>query len=79
MKAEEDGDQLPDWHHKVCSLVNMRVTESQKKEGDGEAGGKTNEEVEEAIGSATNKLIRRRLDSIEGGTWPCPYCDKVQN
>lgn len=69
--AEVDQSLLPDWHMKVTSLVDIRISKS------GEKKTLTDEEVEEKIQAETRKLALRRVKIIDGDKWACNYCYKV--
>lgn len=65
-------ESIPDWSHKVSSLVEMQLQEEEKRLKSREA-----EVVEEKIKKETEALISRKLVEISPGTWPCYKCDKV--
>ena len=74
LKQEEQQTDLPDWHHKVTSLVGVRIAESNRKAQEPKAP-----EFGDVIEAETTKLIKRKLEVIEKNMWPCLYCDKVGN
>lgn len=75
MELKEDtGEDKLDWNHKVNQLVNLRISESQKKASE---TFQSKKELEGDLEKETEKLISRKLRVLEEDTWPCPYCEKV--
>lgn len=66
---------LPDWHLKVTSLVNLKITESQKKQKEIKEAVSPKEQIEKLV----MKELKKEVESYERqGYWNCPYCDKVE-